>query len=127
MQHFFTIKITSPGYVTKIITTDTHVPKKEAGGEYLFQFTASLFEVIPDLDVAILKFPIAKVFFNTLTKKFDYDYNYTVMINNDVKNMYHDYYLLKRENEWRQKNQTGKKDTIAKAGAPIADSSRNPL
>lgn len=97
LQKFYTIRISKQGYVTKIITVDAHMPKSQETGDFYFEFSVELFENIERLDVSMLKDPVAKIFFNTFTKKFDYDYNYTAKINNDLKKMYHDYDLLKKQ------------------------------
>lgn len=94
IQKTFKIKITKQNYVTKIISVDTHMPKLKEGN-YYFEFTCDLFEQIEGLDISILREPVAKIFFNTFTKKFDYDYNYTAKINNEVKKMYQDYEVYK--------------------------------
>ena len=85
IQKLYIIKISKQGFVTKIITVDAHLPKSKETGNYYFEFALELFENIEGLDVSMLKNPIAKVFFNTFTKKFDYDFNYTAKINNDLK------------------------------------------
>lgn len=95
IQKFYTIKISKPGYVTKIIHVDAQMPKSQETGDYYFEFAVDLFEEVEGLDVSMLKNPVAKIFFNTFIKKFDYDYNYTAKINNDVKKLYRDYELLK--------------------------------
>ncbi|MBI3501229.1 MAG: hypothetical protein HY063_05485 [Bacteroidetes bacterium] len=128
LKRFFVVKFTKPGYVTKIITIDTHVPKTSKGN-YFFGFSIDLFEEIPELDVSVLKHPIAKIFFNTFTKKFDYDYNYTAKINERVKEMYRKYFLLKKEGKGIQAK-VSQPDTAATPIAPripdtlVADTSR---
>ena len=97
LDKFYTIKISKPGYVTKIITVDTHMSRGYQTGDYYFEFGMDLFEQIEGLDVSMLREPIAKIFFNTFTKKFDYDYNYTAKINSDIKKLYSDYKLLKKQ------------------------------
>lgn len=97
LQKFYTVKISKYGYVTKIITVDAAMPKSLEKGDYYFEFSVDLFEEIEGLDVSLLKEPVAKIFFNTFTKKFDYDYNYTAKINNDVKKLYSNYQLLKKQ------------------------------
>ena len=97
LQKFYTIKISKQGFVTKIITVDAHLPKSKETGNYYFEFALELFENIEGLDASMLKNPIAKVFFNTFIKKFDYDFNYTAKINNDLKKMYHNYDILKKQ------------------------------
>lgn len=108
IQKMYVIQISKPGYITKIITVDTHMPKSHNNGDYYFEFSVDLFEAIEGLDVSMLKDPIAKIFFNTFTKNFDYDYNYTAKINADVKKLYKDYELLKKEN--KNKKGTDKKE-----------------
>jgi len=96
MQKTYTIKISKPGHVTKIISVDAFMPKSKEG-DYYFEFSVDLFEEVEGLDVSVLKNPVAKIFFNSFTQKFDYDYNYTVKINSDIKKLYRDYELLKKE------------------------------
>lgn len=96
IQKTYTIKISKAGHVTKIISVDAIMPKLNEG-DYYFEFSVDLFENVEGLDVSVLKNPIAKIFFNSFTKKFDYDYNYTVQINNDVKKLYRNYDLLKKQ------------------------------
>ncbi len=104
LQNFFTIKISKIGYVTKIITIDTHMPKSNETGDYYFEFGMDIFEDVPGLDVSMLKEPVAKIFFNTFTKNFDYDYNYTAKINKDVKELYKNYEQLKKNSKGKPDN-----------------------
>jgi hypothetical protein len=97
LQKFYTIKISKTGYVTKIFTVDAHMPKSMETGDYYFEFGMDIFEEVPGLDVSMLKEPVAKIFFNTFTKNFDYDYNYTAKINNDIKVLYKNYDALKKK------------------------------
>jgi hypothetical protein len=97
LDKFYTIKISKPGYVTKIITVDAHLNKHYQTGDYYFEFGMDLFEEIEGLDVSMLRDPIAKVFFNTFTKKFDYDYNYTATINSNLDKLYKNYKSLKKK------------------------------
>jgi hypothetical protein len=87
LQKNYTMTVSKQGFVSKIITVDTHVPE-QMQNFYLFAFDVDLFEEIPGLDVSLLKEPISKVFFNTFNKSFDYDYNYAVLINNKVEELY---------------------------------------
>ena len=104
LQKFYTIKISKVGYVTKIITVDAHMPKSMEIGDYYFEFGVDIFEEVQGLDVSMLKEPVAKIFFNTFTKKFDYDYNYTAKINKDVKALYKNYDLLKKNEKAQTRN-----------------------
>ena len=72
------------------------MPKSQEIGDYYFEFGVDIFEEVQGLDVSMLREPVAKIFFNTFTKKFDYDYNYTAKINNDVKALYKNYEALKK-------------------------------
>ena len=49
------------------------------------------------LDVAVLNEPIAKITYNNFNKTFDYDYNYTAKINNNIKKLYAEYYRLQKQ------------------------------
>ncbi len=91
----YTMIIGKDGYVTKIITINTWVPKANERN-YLFPFEVDIFEKLKDLDIAILSKPIAKINFNNFTRQFDYDYNYTARINASIKRLYQDYYLLEK-------------------------------
>lgn len=95
IQKTYTIKISKAGHITKIISVDAVIPKSKEGN-YYFEFSVDLFEEVEGLDVSVLKNPVAKIFFNTFAKKFDYDYNYTAKINNDVKKLYLDYESYKK-------------------------------
>ena len=97
LQKNYTIKVSKPGYVTKIITVDSRMPDSQLAGDYYFEFGMDLFEDIEGLDVSMLRDPIAKVFFNTFTKKFDYDYNYTALINSKLEKLYKNYKSLKKK------------------------------
>jgi hypothetical protein len=60
----------------------------------------TFFEEIKNLDVSVLKKPIAKVSYNIIMEQFAYDINYTSRINLELKKMYKSYYLLqKMEND----------------------------
>lgn len=121
LEKYYIINVSKPGYVAKIVTADTHTPKV-IKGDYLFEFTVDLFEEIPELDVSMLKDPIAKITYNTFTKKFEYDYNYTAKINNDVKALYRDYYLLKKKGK-KFIAPVAKPDTVSMAKTILPDTS----
>ncbi len=100
----FTLLFSSPGYVTKKICINTKVPPGRTEG-YRFDFTLDLFEQINGLDISVLKDPIAIVTFNNFIRAFDYDYNYTVAINESIKKLYGEYYSLKE----MEKKEEGRK------------------
>lgn len=101
LQKSYTINVTKYGFVSKIITVDTRIPESQQKGDYYFGFTIELFEEIAELDVSVLKEPVAKIFFNTFTKKFDYDYNYTVKINNELRILHKNYERIKKKKKTR--------------------------
>ena len=97
VQREYTMKISKQGYVTKRVSIDTRMPRDYEIGDYFFEFSVDLFLEIEGVDVSILKFPVAKIFFNTFNKGFDYDFNYTAKINKDLKKMYEEYDKQKKE------------------------------
>ena len=96
----FTIEFSKRGYVSKIIAINTGVPKYEMFIN-VFPFDIDLFEEIAGLDVEVLREPIAKITYNNFNKTFDYDYNYTVKINNNIKKLYNEYYRLQKAQKER--------------------------
>ncbi len=104
ISKFYTLKISKPGFVTKVVTIDANMPKSSQNGDYFFEFSTDLFESIEGLDVALLRQPVAKIFFNTFTKKFDYDFNYTAKINNELKELYSNYKLQKKKGKIQEPN-----------------------
>jgi hypothetical protein len=90
LQQYFTVKISKQGYVTKILSIDTHVPQNKTY-KYFCDFSTDLFEYIPEIDVSILKHPIAKAAFDTISGSFGYDSVYTADINARLRKLYDDY------------------------------------
>lgn len=121
IQKSYTIRISKPGHVTKIISVDAFMPKSKEG-DYYFEFSVDLFEEMEGLDVSVLKNPVAKIFFNSFTQKFDYDYNYTVKINSDIKKLYRDYELLKKSDN--KQTATLSKSETEKTQLPASDTSQ---
>jgi hypothetical protein len=95
----FKIEVSKLGYVSKLFEVETNVPSDKKD-EYSFSFDIDIFEEIKNLDVSVLKKPIAKVSYNIIMEQFAYDINYTSRINLELKKMYKSYYLLqKMEND----------------------------
>ena len=109
LNRIFKVQVSKYGYVTKFFEVNTKVPAINLG-KFSFNFDVDLFEEIKKLDVNVLKKPIAKVTFDVIYDRFQYDESYTGRINFDIKKMYKSYYEL-------QKAQT---DSIAryKSGKP---------
>ena len=95
LDKVFKISVSKKGFVTKYFEVITKVPfdKKDV---YSFSFDIDIFEDIKGLDVTVLKKPVAKVSFNQVMEQFAYDVNYTSKINNELKKMYKNYYLLQQ-------------------------------
>ncbi|MEO6902538.1 MAG: hypothetical protein ABI315_05205 [Bacteroidia bacterium] len=91
----YKIKISKRGFVTKFIEVNTLVPKFRIAS-YEFEFDIDIFESIKDLDVSVLEKPIAKVMYSASENSFAYDIAYTNRINESLKKMYHNYYLLQK-------------------------------
>jgi hypothetical protein len=113
----FAIKVQRKGYVSKVISVDTHVPEDKMMN-YSFIFDIDLYEIIQDLDVSELKEPIAKISYNEYFNNFDYDYDYTNNTNKILKQRYSYYYHHTKGHSFEQNNfyKTSKKPT--KINAP---------
>ncbi len=94
----YTIEFSKKGYVSKIIEVNAVVPRYDTFVS-VFPFDIDLFQEINGLDVAVLNEPIAKITFNNFNKTFDYDYNYTAKINNNIKKLYAEFYRLQKLNK----------------------------
>lgn len=94
----YLIKVSKQGFVTKIIEVNTAVPKFRIA-LYEFEFDVDIFESIQDLDVSILEKPIARVMYSPSENSFVYDIAYTNKVNDALKIMYHNYYLLRKKNK----------------------------
>jgi hypothetical protein len=91
----YTIEFSKKGYVSKIIEVNSKVPRYDTFIS-VFPFDIDLFQEVSGLDVAVLNEPIAKITYNNFNKTFDYDYNYTAKINNNIKKLYAEYYRLRK-------------------------------
>ena len=89
----YTVEISKPGCVSKIILVDTQLPP-EKKLIYVIPFDLSIFEEVKGLDVSVLKNPVAKIIYNETISQFDYDVSYTNEVNANLKKMYSDYYFL---------------------------------
>ena len=61
---------------------------------FSFNCDVDIFEEVTNLDVTILKSPIAKITYSPSMEQFQYDIAYTNKINLELKNMYKKYYAL---------------------------------
>ena len=113
----FTISISKPGFVKKLIRVETYVPFEDRK-VFTFTFNVDIFERIEKLDVSVLDRPISRIRYRPLNKDFDYDKEYTAKINGDLQKMYNEYYSLRRSEE-RRKNaerEEARRDSIRAAG-----------
>lgn len=90
----FIIHVSKPGFVPKTLDVNTKTPQGKQYN-YIFNFDIDIFEEIKDLNVSVLKNPIAKIAYDLLKKQFEYDINYTAKINAALRKMYREYNLLK--------------------------------
>ena len=87
------IEISKKGFVTKYIAVNTKIPASEKDA-FSFNCDVDIFEEVTNLDVTILKSPIAKITYSPSMEQFQYDIAYTNKINLELKNMYKKYYAL---------------------------------
>lgn len=92
----FKIQVSKFGYVTKYFEVNTKVPPPNMS-TYTFNFDVDLFEDTKKLDVTVLKKPIAKVTFDVIYQRFQYDEAYTGRINFEIKKMYKQYFELQKQ------------------------------
>ncbi len=91
----YNIKISKKGFATKLFEVNAKVPFDKKG-VFSFLFDVDMLEEIKGLDVSVLKKPIARVTYNFFEEKFAYDVHYTNNINEELKKMYRNYYLLQK-------------------------------
>ena len=98
LDRVYVVELSKRGYVSKKFEVNTKTPpsKKDA---YDFNFDMNIFEYIEGLDTKVLEKPIAIVYFNIPNSRFEYDAAYTNRINNDLKLMYRNYYLLENKSK----------------------------
>jgi hypothetical protein len=102
LDRIYIVELSKPGYVSKKFEVNTKTPinKKDA---YDFDFDMNIFEDIEGLNTQVLEKPIAIVFYNITNNQFEYDAAYTNRINNDLKLMYRNYYLLEHDKSKKKK------------------------
>lgn len=88
---YYTIQVSKPGYVTRIVGISTQMPPTVVIDEYnpktIFEFEVDLFKVKDGTDDYYLDFPIALVNYNLATKKFEQDKNYTTKLKANIGNV----------------------------------------
>ena len=98
LERTYKIQVSKNGYVTKFFVVNTIVPKLNLGA-FTFNFDLDIFEEIKNLDVKALKKPIAKVTFDPVYTRFQYDESYTSRVNFELKKMYKNYYEIQKATE----------------------------
>lgn len=98
----YIVELSKPGFVSKRFEVNTKIPanKKDA---FDFDFDMDIFQYVEGLNTKVLEKPIAIVYYNITNNQFEYDAAYTNRINNDLKLMYRNYYLLEKENKAKHK------------------------
>jgi hypothetical protein len=91
----FIVEVSKKGFVPKMIEVNTKVPPEKKLA-YIFPFSLDIFEVVPGVDVSVLKKPIARINYFFAISQFDYDNGYTNKINSDLKKMYKEYYKFQK-------------------------------
>lgn len=119
----FTISITKPGFVKKLIRVETYVPLDDRK-VFTFTFNVDIFEKIEKLDVSVLDRPISRIRYRPLNKDFDYDKEYTAKVNGDLQKMYNEYYsLLRAEKRLKTaEREAARRDSIRAASKTPQDS-----
>jgi len=98
----YIVELSKPGFVSKRFQVNTKTPPNKRDA-YTFYFDMNIFEYIEGLDTKILDKPIAIVYYNMTNNEFEYDAAYTNRINNDLKLMYRNYYILQHNPKKKKK------------------------
>ncbi|MBN4061591.1 MAG: hypothetical protein COA57_14425 [Flavobacteriales bacterium] len=87
----YLITFSREGYVSKIININTrNIPSQTLKPEYAFEeINVDLFQEIPDLDVSLLKKPIAKINYNKKKDSFEWDMVYNNTIQKQVEDLWY--------------------------------------
>ncbi|MFL5766198.1 MAG: hypothetical protein ACJ77K_19805 [Bacteroidia bacterium] len=88
------IEVAKKGFVTKSIAVNTKIPAQQKD-IFSFNCDVDIFEEVKDLDVNVLKAPIARITYSPSLNSFQYDVAYTNKVNVELKKMYKKYYHLK--------------------------------
>ncbi|MEX2595740.1 MAG: hypothetical protein WEC59_02335 [Salibacteraceae bacterium] len=87
-DHEFTIRVSKPGFVDKIIFVNTNnVPEEEQAWGYEWPITVELFKRLPNVDYSLLKEPIGKIYYEPRVQNFVSDNAYMRLIENEVKEL----------------------------------------
>jgi hypothetical protein len=88
-DHLYSLTFSHEGFVSKIIEISTRngpsgkeVSAKE---KYKVNIDIELLKEKKNVDISVFKKPVGKIFFNTKTKKFDYDRDYTDSISKELE------------------------------------------
>jgi hypothetical protein len=119
----FTVSISKPGFVKKLIRVETYVPAEDRKA-FTFTVNVDIFEKIEKLDVSVLSRPISRIRYRPLSKDFDYDKEYTGKVNGDLQKMYNEYYALRRADDRRKTaaREAARRDSLRAAAKPGLDS-----
>lgn len=85
LNHNYMFTFTKPGYVTKKVQFDTHVPVAiTSDPEFIpfddFDFYVTLFKTYPDIDTMFFNQPVGKIQYYEKNNVFDYDKDYAMTV-----------------------------------------------
>lgn len=85
-NEYYTIEVSKPGYVKRLITVSTILPANVALKPlFSFGFEVVMFKEKAGVDDYYLDFPIALIGYNPKTEVFENNYSYTYHIKNKIK------------------------------------------
>lgn len=102
LDRVYIVELSKPGFVAKRFEVNTKTPSNKRDA-YDFYFDMDIFESVEGLDTKLLEKPLALVHYNITNNQFEYDAPYTNRINNDLKQLYKNYYMLEHSPKKKKK------------------------
>jgi hypothetical protein len=85
-NEFYTIEVSKPGYVSRLISVSTNLPDKvKLQRRFKYEFEVQMFPEKKGVDDYYLDFPVAMISYNERDEVFDYNTNYTRNIKQKIK------------------------------------------
>lgn len=80
-NHVYLFTFAKPGFVTKKILIDTHIPKEKEGTKFNpFEFIVTVFDQNDSQNAYAYNQPVARIHYSEFINEFDYDTDYTKSI-----------------------------------------------
>ena len=80
-NHVYLFTFSKPGFVTKKILIDTHIPKEKKGTKFNpFEFIVTVFDQNDSQNTYAYNQPVARIHYSEFIDEFDYDTDYTKSI-----------------------------------------------